>query len=191
MGKKALKVVDVDASYDDIVDDATNEIVENEIVEEAEESPQEEEQPEPQVKKSAPMATCDGCGKTMTVKNLKYAHKHICPALTKVADAPPEKPEIEEFEASSNEAEVDSEPEIPEPSPKPKPKAKAKSKIPKSSAETAEVPKPKKTINKIPRTISRTYKDAAEESAAVPLVRKPRAVARAEHYAKLASGALP
>ncbi len=31
-------------------------------------------------KKPAVMATCEACGKVMTAKNLKYAHKHICPA---------------------------------------------------------------------------------------------------------------
>ena len=35
------------------------------------------------MKKGHPVGTCEGCGKTMTLKNLKCAHGLVCPAKTK------------------------------------------------------------------------------------------------------------
>ena len=49
-----------------------------------EEPPKVEEPAEPvRMKKGHPTGTCEGCGKTMTLKNLKYAHNLVCLAKTK------------------------------------------------------------------------------------------------------------
>ena len=52
-----------------------------------EEPPKVEEAIDPiepvRMKKGHPTGTCEGCGKTMTLKNLKYAHNLVCPAKTK------------------------------------------------------------------------------------------------------------
>ena len=49
-----------------------------------EEPPKVEEPAEPvRMKKVRPTGTCEACGKTMTLKNLKYAHGLVCPAKAK------------------------------------------------------------------------------------------------------------
>ena len=139
-------------------------------------------------KKSQPMGTCDACGKTMTMKNLKYAHKFICSAM-KPADVPA----VEVLELSSS-----GEEEAPVTPPKPKAKARAVKKAVVVTAEPEVNNLPKKTIEKKPKPPAEKPKPkpkaksvAKPEPEQLVPMRKPRAIVRAEHYAKLASHALP
>lgn len=202
MVRKTLKVVDVDTSYDDVVDEVVGN-ADDAVVEETpqtvdsvapEETP--EAAPEETVevtnvekpKKTQPMGTCEACGKTMTMKNLKYAHKFICSAVK-----PANVPAVEVLEVSSS-----GEEEAPVAPPKPKAKAKAVKKAVVVSAEPDVKNLPKKTIEKKPKPAVEKAKPKAQAKPAakpepeqlVPM-RKPRAIVRAEHYAKLASHALP
>ena len=108
MKRKVLKVVDVDATYNDaleVVDEdvGEGETVEPESSEPVEEGPDDTIAPETEApaesethKKEPAKGTCDGCGKTMTMKNLRYAHKLVCPALNPL-------PETEVIEMSDDE----------------------------------------------------------------------------------------
>jgi len=91
MPTRKINMVEVkqdNISYEDVVESVTApaSIPEEETVPEIVEAPTppletipapEESEPV-KAKKEVPMATCEGCGKTMTVKNLKYAHKFVC-----------------------------------------------------------------------------------------------------------------
>ena len=86
-----------DVSYDAIVETVSKE-------EEKPEEPPTEQKEEPEVtpeipfepkpKKEAAKGVCEGCGKEMTLKNLRYAHKFVCAGLNKVEEPlpVPEKP---------------------------------------------------------------------------------------------------
>ena len=80
MPSKRIKVTEIkdepaSSSYDEVVQEVAT----------PEPEPAKEEvtntEPETQKEEGKPKATCEHCGKTMTVKNLKYAHHLICPAI--------------------------------------------------------------------------------------------------------------
>jgi ssDNA-binding Zn-finger/Zn-ribbon topoisomerase 1 len=142
------------------------EVVKEEVTEEVEQLPVEP----PQVKEKQ-MGTCEACGKNMTLKNLKYSHKLICPAL---------RHEVE--------VETEEEPEVVEPPPKPKGRKKvtpAPEEVPpkptlrrcQSSFVPEEVPKTKKPTKRIEKNTS--YETEV-----------PYSTQKAEKYQHLASKAL-
>ena len=109
---KKIKVgpISDDACYIEVVDAVNeNETANEPAVEEVEqptEKPTEsnEQTPEPvtetKPKKEAAKGTCENCGKTMTLKNLRYSHHLICPANNNkvesetVVEPIPEKPKL-------------------------------------------------------------------------------------------------
>lgn len=197
---KTVEVKEDNVSYDDIVESVSKpepEVVEEvvaeehpvEITPEMKEDVKEEPTSDKKPKKEMPMATCDGCGKTMTVKNLKYAHRLICPAVLseEVVEAPPPPPILKRSESVP--PSVGDEEEI-----KPKPKAKSKNKIVKVDEEVNEIPPvQKKTKQTRVRKVSESKTESAETIApAEPVVmKKSRAVIKAEKYSALAANALP
>ena len=132
-----------------------------------------EELVEQKPKKEAEKGTCERCGKTMTLKNLRYAHSKVC-------------------SDNSNEVKAD----IPKPAlvrtdsvllPIPKKAAKPKT-VQVSTVETiVEVP----TVQKKPR---QTRPKKVPESVVAPpsepvVIKKSRAVLKAEKYTALAADA--
>ena len=109
---KKIKVSPIsdDACYTDVVDAVTeNETANGPAVEEVEqptEEPTESNEPAPEritetkLKKEAAKGTCENCGKTATVNNLRYSHNLIRPANNKqsesetVVEPTPEKPKL-------------------------------------------------------------------------------------------------
>ncbi len=132
-----------------------------------EEPPKVEETIEPiepvRMKKEHPTGTCEGCGKTMTLKNLKYAHHLVCPAKQK------------QF---VNDVSFESEEVMSVPIP-----PKLERQITHVEEESAEKPKPKP----IPKRQPRQHKEMKH---AEP-VRVTRGNKKAEIYSKLAQKALP
>ena len=145
---KKIKVTEIKeepTSYDDVVDNIKSEeaVVETPPIEEpplveevsqvVETSPV-EVTPEP-TKKEKAMGTCEACGKTMTMKNLKYAHKLICTSIERdLPDLVEEEPVVEEpptpiakprIKRTTSKTYVDAVKEDVEVKPEPKPKAKA------------------------------------------------------------------
>jgi hypothetical protein len=121
------------------------------------------------MKKGHPTGTCEACGKTMTLKNLKYAHHLVCPAKTKqfVSDV--------SFESE----EVMSVPIPP----------KLERQITHVEEESAEKPKPKPKAKRQPR-VHAEEKHAIPEVSAEP-ARVYRGNKKAEVYSRLAAKALP
>jgi len=170
-----VEVKQDDINYEDVVESVTAPIPEEvevvpEIVEALSPPPSETIPVAPEVaapeksKKEVPMATCEGCGKTMTLKNLKYAHKFICLKA--------EEPE-----------EVVEEPIAEEPKPK---KRLANKKIVIADApEVREIPSVKKQSKSVPRKSAEPMCISAE-----PVIMKKPAVLKAEKYAGLFEGAM-
>ena len=121
------------------------------------------------MKKGHPTGTCEGCGKTMTLKNLKYAHNLVCPAKAK------------QF---VNDVSFESEEVIPVPTP-----PNLERQITHVEEESAEKPKPKPKAKRQPR-VHAEEKHAIPEVSAEP-VRVSRGSKKAEIYSKLAQKALP
>ena len=138
-----------------------------------EERPKVEETIEPiepvRMKKGHPTGTCEGCGKTMTLKNLKYAHNLVCPAKTKqfVKDVSFESEEV-----------------MPVPVP-----PKLERQVAHVEEESAEKPKPKPKAKRQPR-VHAEEKHVSHEVSAEP-VRASRGSKKIEVYSRLAAKALP
>ena len=135
-----------------------------------EEGPKIEEPTEPvRLKKGHPTGTCEGCGKTMTLKNLKYAHNLVCPAKTKqfVKDVSFESEEV-----------------MPVPVP-----PKLERQVAHVEEESAEKPKPKPKAKRQPR-VHAEEKHVSHEVSAEP-VRVSRGSKKVEVYTRLAAKALP
>ena len=169
---KVVEVVQDDMKYDDVVETVTTpepepepEVVPEvtpEVVPEIVPEAVLETIPEVKPKKQVVMATCEGCGKEMTAKNLKYAHSLICPALNvHVEEEVVEEEVVEE---------------------KPKPKLR-RTKTVKIAAEDE--------IIKIPAVLKKTKekKPSAEPSEPV-IMKRNRAVVKAEKYAELFDNSL-
>ena len=121
------------------------------------------------MKKGHPTGTCEGCGKTMTLKNLKYAHNLVCPAKTKqfVKDVSFESEEV-----------------MPVPVP-----PKLERQVAHVEEESAEKPKPKPKAKRQPR-VHAEEKHVSHEVSAEP-VRASRGSKKIEVYSRLAAKALP
>ena len=106
MQRKRMRVVDIsEASYDDVkevVAEDTADPPQEEVVavqppaepEEARDEIQNDGFIEVKGKKQAPRASCEWCGREMTVKNLRYSHMAICPSrpMDSEETAPPPQP---------------------------------------------------------------------------------------------------
>ena len=135
-----------------------------------EEPPKVEEPIEPvRMKKGHPTGTCEGCGKTMTLKNLKYAHSLVCPAKAK------------QF---VNDVSFESEEVILVPTP-----PNLERQITHVEEESAEKPKPKPKAKRQPR-VHAEEKHAIPEVSAEP-VKVSRGSKKVEVYTRLAAKALP
>jgi len=141
-----------------------------------EEPPKVEEAIEPiepvRMKKGHPTGTCEGCGKTMTLKNLKYAHNLVCPAKTKqfVKDVSFESEEV-----------------MPVPVP---PKLERQvAHVETVEEEPVEKPKPKPKVKRQPRQ-HKEERHTSHEVSAEP-VRVSRGSKKIEVYSRLAAKALP
>ena len=145
------------------------------------------------MKKASPMGTCEGCGKTMTVKNLKYAHMFVCSAMqtSVVDDTPPPMPKLERTTCV-----------IVEPSPVKKTTSKVKA---EKSAETqpektkakrqpeksAEPQPDKPKAKRQPRKSAEPLEHSLNDVHTAPIVpRKATAVLKAELYGNLVANAL-
>lgn len=137
------------------------------------------EQVEKKPKKETEKGTCEKCGKTMTMKNLKYAHQAICSGNkdVEIMEVPPQ-PILVRSDSDFYDENTQT----------PKPKRKNSNKIIEviSEEEVVEVP----AVQKKPKQ-TRTKK--VSEPAVVPSepVKKSRAVLKAEKYSALAANALP
>ena len=183
MPKRQVKITEIKeeaVSYDDVVSDIKPvEIVEESPVEEAVTivSPSTEEEPPIPLKQVSAKGTCGGCGKTMTMKNLKYAHALICSARDT-------QPDEEVFEQTK--------PFIAVEESAPTKLKRTKSFVPEeevSVAEPEKVSKAEKTKVKAKRR-SRTVDDAPESTVSVVEPVRSRAAKKAELYDKLAANAL-
>jgi hypothetical protein len=160
-------------SYEAAVQEITQ--VEEPKIEETkvEEPPKVEEAIEPiepvRMKKGHPTGTCEGCGKTMTLKNLKYAHNLVCPAKAK------------QF---VNDVSFESEEVMPVPVP-----PKLERQVAHVEEESAEKPKPKPKAKRQPRVHAEEKHVSHEVSA--ELVRVSRGSKKIEVYSRLAAKALP
>ena len=160
-------------SYEAAVQEITQ--VEEPKIEETkvEEPPKVEEAIEPiepvRMKKGHPTGTCEGCGKTMTLKNLKYAHNLVCLAKTKqfVKDVSFESEEV-----------------MPVPAP-----PKLERQVAHVDEESAEKPKPKPKVKRQPRQ-HKEERHTSHEVSAEP-VRVSRGSKKIEVYSRLAAKALP
>ena len=176
---RKIKMVEVkqdDINYEDVVETVTASIPEEvEVVPEIGEalSPPPSETipiatevvaPE-KPKKEVPMATCEGCGKTMTVKNLKYAHKFICLKAEEPEEVVVEEPIAEE--------------------PKPKKRLANKKIVIADVPEVREIPSVKKKSKSVPRKSAEPMCISAE-----PVIMKKPAALKAEKYAGLFEGAM-
>jgi len=156
---KKIKVVDVKVeptTYDDVV---------KEVAVEA--SPPQIEEPSQEIEEiktssNKKMSTCEGCGKTMTDKNLKYSHKRTCPA-----NQP--KTVLMEVEVEEDES----------------PPAPPKLERQMTYLEPHEVPKPRKPRQK------KVQSQPASEEPTMVRPEPSRAVRMAERYQALAMKALP
>lgn len=152
------------------------------------------EQLEKKPKKEAEKGTCPNCGKTMTLKNLKYSHAKKCNVNTETElkeEVP--KPILVRTDSTLPPEEIETSEAVKNPEAVKKPKSAAKPKavvevIPEESVEVVEVP----TVQKKPRT---TRPKKVPESVAVlpsePVVmKKSRAVLKAEKYETLFQNAI-
>jgi len=148
-------------------------------VEKEELVPDDGDQVEQKPKKEAEKGTCERCGKTMTLKNLRYAHSKVCSDNSNEVKADIPKPALVRSDSALGPEEVK----------KPKKTAKAKTVEVSQSAEVVEVP----TVQKKPR---QTRPKKVPESVVAPpsepvVMKKSRAVLKAEKYTALAANALP
>ena len=141
--------------------------------------PNDGEQVEQKPKKEAEKGTCEICGKTMTLKNLKYAHSKVCSVnIDEVKEDIPKPALVRAVSALP-----------PEENKTPKKAAKPKT-VKVTNLETiVEVP----TVQRKPR---QTRPKKVPESVIVPpsepvVMKKSRAVLKAEKYTALAAEALP
>lgn len=152
------------------------------------------EQLEKKPKKEAEKGTCPNCGKTMTLKNLKYSHSKKCNVNTdtELKEEIP-KPILVRTDSTLPPEEIEKPEAVKKPEAIKKPKRAAKPKadvevISEESVEVVEVP----TVQKKPRT---TRPKKVPESVAVlpsePVVmKKSRAVLKAEKYESLFQNAI-
>lgn len=197
---KVSTIKDDTVSYDDVVNELKSEVaapapeVEVEAptttpVEEPKEEVNNEVQVDEKPKKTSPMEACPACGKVMTVKNLRYAHKFICPVTnqeatssdqvttdeTEIEEVAPEKPKLKRSNTKP-------EPVIQELPPPPK----LKRSVRKIETEPEPEPEPKPKAKRNPKTAR------PSEAVKIPIEpRKSRAVKRAEMYEQLVAQALP
>lgn len=141
--------------------------------------PNDGEQVEQKPKKEAEKGTCEICGKTMTLKNLKYAHSKVCSVnIDEVKEDIPKPALVRAVSALP-----------PEENKTPKKATKAKT-VKVTNLETiVEIP----AVQKKPR---QTRPKKVPESVIVPpsepvVMKKSRAVLKAEKYTALAAEALP
>jgi hypothetical protein len=220
---RKVKVTEVpineNASYDDVVNSVTTDVEETPVVESTPTiettAPIEETVPLKTVpeKKETAKGTCEGCGKTMTLKNLRYAHKSVCPANKKLDEqlpsetvetveesSPPPPSKLKRTKTTVNDVKVEPEPKpvIPtEPvvmKAKSKPKAKPKTEQFVLDVEfdeqpqEEEKPKPKPKAKRTPKEPVQIKQQSVEENYIEP--RKSRLLKKIELYDKLASQAL-
>lgn len=137
------------------------------------------EQVEKKPKKETEKGTCEKCGKTMTMKNLKYAHQAICSGNkdVEIMEVPPQ-PILVRSDSDFYDENTQT----------PKPKRKNSNKIVEviSEEEVVEVP----AVQKKPKQ-TRTKKVSEPAVAPSEPVKKSRAVLKAEKYSALAANALP
>jgi hypothetical protein len=119
--------------------------------------------------------TCEGCGKTMTMKNLKYSHKFTCQALRKPVQDVEDLPEEEE---------------VADESPPPPPPKQSLRRV--HSTYEAE-PVPQKIVKeKRPQSRSPKPYEFQPTPEALPIQpRMTKAMMKAEKYHSMASKALP
>lgn len=141
--------------------------------------PNDGEQVEQKPKKEAEKGTCEICGKTMTLKNLKYAHSKVCSVnIDEVKEDIPKPALVRAVSALP-----------PEENKTPKKATKPKT-VKVTNLETiVEIP----AVQKKPR---QTRPKKVPESVIVPpsepvVMKKSRAVLKAEKYTALAAEALP
>ena len=194
---KVSAVKEEPVSYDDVVKDVTE--VPEETPEVVVEPPVENLTPvleEPVAQTEKPKGTCEACGKTMTMKNLKYAHRLICPAVDRsgrpesfeeLEDALPPPPKLVRSVTKVDSDESDHvEHEVP---------TKDLRSNKKSKNKDANVIKPnlKKSKSKEKEElVGITKKQEPAEFALVPpqVSRRSKAVEKAEKYEKLVANAL-
>ena len=141
--------------------------------------PDDGDQVEQKPKKEAETGTCERCGKTVTLTNLRYAHSKVCSDNSNEVKADIPKPALVRTESALAPEEVKT------------PKKATKPKTVKvTNLETiVEVP----TVQRKPR---QTRPKKVPESVIVPpsepvVMKKSRAVLKAEKYTALAADALP